>query len=55
MRRRSENIDLDNLIVVGAELISDKAPKTTVGKVLRWLKKIVRLKTLLNIKISKTP
>lgn len=52
MRRRAEKIDIDNLIVIGAELISDEKPKTRVGRILRWIKKIVRLKSSLGIKIK---
>ena len=52
MRRRAEKIDMDNLIVIGAELISDSEPKTRVGRWLRVLKKIIKLKGLLNIKIK---
>lgn len=52
MRRKSKNIDLDNLIVIGAEFISDSKPKTLAGKILRWVKKLVKLKTMLGIKIK---
>ena len=52
MRRRSEKIDIDNLIVAGAEFISDEPPKTLAGKILRWVKKLVRLKTAIGIKIK---
>ena len=45
-------MDIDKILVSGAELISDTPPKTTAGKVLRWIKKIIKLKTLLNIKIK---
>ena len=47
-----QNIDIDNIITVGAELISDTPPKTTAGKVLRWIKRIIKVKTMLNIKIK---
>jgi len=46
------DINIDEIINVSAELISDTPPKTTAGKVLRWLKKIIKLKTMLNIKIK---
>ena len=52
MRRRAENIDLDNLIVIGAEFISDSKPKTLAGKILRWIKKLVKIKTMLGVKIK---
>ena len=52
MRRRKEEIDIDNLIVIGAEFISDEKPKTVVGKILRWIKKIVQIKSALGIKIK---
>ena len=53
MRRRAEKIDIDNLIVVGAEFISDEKPKTLAGKILRIIKKIVSIKSILNIKINR--
>jgi len=52
MRRKAEKIDIDNLIVVGAEFISDEPPKTIWGKILRVVKKLVRLKTAIGIKIK---
>lgn len=52
MRRKAVDIDIENLIVVGAEFISDTEPKTLVGKILRWVKKIVRLKSAIGLKIK---
>ena len=49
---KKEQIDIDNLIAVGAEFISDSKPKTFVGKVLRVIKKLAKLKILLGIKIK---
>ena len=47
-----QNINIDEIINASAELISDKPPTTTAGKILRWIKKIVRLKKLIGIKIN---
>lgn len=52
MRRRSENIDIDNLIVIGAELIPNPPPKTFFGHVRYWLIKIVKIKKTLGIKVK---
>jgi len=49
---KKQDINIDEIITVGAELISDSEPKTTAGKVLRWIKKIVRFKNLFGIKIK---
>ncbi len=50
--KESKKIDIDDLLVVGAELISDKPATTTAGRILRWFKKIIKVKTMLNIKIK---
>jgi len=50
--KKQEDINIDEIITVGAELISDEPPKTIAGKVLRWIKKIVRLKNVIGIKIK---
>jgi len=47
-----QNINIDQVLEVGAELISDSKPKTTAGKILRFIKKIIKIKSLLNIKIK---
>ena len=47
-----QNINVDEILTVGAELISDTPPKTTAGKILRFIKKIIKIKSLLNIKIK---
>ena len=52
MRRRAEKIDIDNLIVIGSEFISDKPPKTLAGRILRVIKKLAKIKLLLGIKIK---
>ena len=52
MRRRAEQIDIDKLIVIGSELIPNTEPKTTAGKILRWIKKIVKIKNAIGIKIK---
>ena len=49
---KQSNINIDEIITVGAELISDKPPTTTAGKILRWLKRIVKIKNTFNIKIK---
>jgi hypothetical protein len=48
-----QNIPIDEILVIGAELISDSEPKTRAGKVLRWVKKLVKIKTSLGINIKK--
>ena len=47
-----QNINVDEILTVGAELISDTPPKTTAGKILRWVKKIIRIKNMLNVKVK---
>jgi len=47
-----QNINVDEILTVGAELISDTPPKTTAGKILRWVKKIIRIKSMLNVKVK---
>lgn len=49
---KNVKIPVDELITVGVELISDNPPKTIAGKILRWIKKIVRLKNVVGIKIK---
>ena len=52
MKDTKEQIDPNILIDVGVSLISDKPPKTLVGRILRWLKKINTLRNGLNVKIK---
>ena len=47
-----QNINIDQVLEVGAELISDTPPKTTAGKILRCIKKIIKIKSLLKLKIK---
>ena len=46
-------IPIDKIIEAGGELISDSEPKTRAGRWLRWIKKVIRLKSDLNIRIQK--
>ena len=52
MKDTKEQIDPNILIDVGVSLISDKPPKTLVGRILRWVKKINLLRNGLNVKIK---
>ena len=52
MKDKKEQIDPNILIDVGVSLISDKPPTTLVGKILRWVKKINKLRNGLSIKIK---
>ena len=52
MKDAKEQIDPNILIDVGVSLISDKPPKTLVGRILRWIKKINTLRNGLNVKIK---
>jgi len=47
-----QKIDIDQIITVGGELISDSPPKTKVGRILRWIKKVIQIKKVLGIKIK---
>jgi len=47
-----EQIDPNVIIDVASELISDKEPTTRVGRWLRWVKKINRLRNNLGVKIK---
>ena len=49
---KNEQIDPNILIDVGVSLISDKPATTLVGKILRWIKKINKLRNGLNVKIK---
>ena len=52
MKDKKEQIDPNILIDVGVSLISDKPATTLVGKILRWIKKINKLRNGLSIKIK---
>ena len=52
MKKEKEQIDPNILIDVGVSLISDKPPTTLVGRILRWIKKINKLRNGLNVKIK---
>ena len=52
MKDKKEQIDPNILIDAGVSLISDKPPKTLVGRILRWIKKINTLRNGLNVKIK---
>ena len=52
MDDKKDQIDPNILIDVGVSLISDKPPKTLVGRILRWIKKINTLRNGLNVKIK---
>ena len=52
MKDKKDQIDPNILIDVGVSLISDKPPKTLVGRILRWIKKINTLRNGLNVKIK---
>jgi hypothetical protein len=48
-----EKIDPNLVLDIATELISDKAPTTLVGRILRWIKRLNKLKNNLGIKIKK--
>lgn len=50
---QGKQIDPNLIIDVATRLISDKPPTTIVGRILRWIKKINKLKNNLGIKIKK--
>ena len=47
-----EQIDPNILVDLAASVISDKPPTTLVGRILRWIKKINKLRNGLSIKIK---
>ena len=53
MKDKKEQIDPNILIDVGVSLISDKPATTLVGRILRWIKKINRVRNGLGIDIKK--
>ena len=52
MKDKKEQIDPNILVDLAASVISDKPPKTLVGRILRWIKKINTLRNGLNVKIK---
>ena len=53
MKDKKEQIDPNILIDVGVSLISDKPATTLAGRILRWIKKINRVRNGLGIDIKK--
>jgi len=51
---KKQNIDPDILVDVAVSVISDKPPKTLVGRILRWIKRINKIRNGLGIEIKKT-
>jgi hypothetical protein len=49
---KNQQIDPNIIIDVATELISDKPPTTIVGRVLRWIKRLNKVKNDLGIKIK---
>ena len=52
MKDKKDQIDPNILVDLAASVISDKPPTTLVGKILRWIKKINKLRNGLSIKIK---
>lgn len=52
---RKQKLPLDEIISAGGSLISDKPPKTLVGRILRVLKRLITFKDTVNIRINKRP
>ena len=52
MKDKKEQIDPNILVDLAASVISDKPPTTLVGRILRWIKKINKLRNGLSIKIK---
>jgi hypothetical protein len=50
---KQKQIDPNLIIDVATGLISDKPPKKLVGRILRWIKGINKVKNDLGIKIKK--
>lgn len=48
-----EQIDPNLVIDIAAELIPDTPPKTLAGRILRWIKRINRVRNGLGIDIKK--
>ena len=52
MKDKKDQIDPNILVDLAASVISDKPPTTLVGRILRWIKKINKLRNGLSIKIK---
>ena len=50
---KNQQIDPNIIIDVATELISNKPPTTVVGRILRWIKRLNKVKNDLGIKIKK--
>jgi hypothetical protein len=50
---KQQQIDPNIIIDVATELISDKPPTTIAGRILRWIKRLNKVKNDLGIKIKK--
>jgi len=48
----AKQIDPNLIIDVAVSVISDKPPKTLVGRILRWIKKINQLRNGIGVKIK---
>ena len=48
-----KKINIDQALEIGANLISDSVPKTKAGVFLRWVKKLIKIKSNLGINIKK--
>ena len=47
-----EQIDPNLVVDIATELIPDTPPKTLAGRILRWIKKINRLRNGVGVKIK---
>jgi hypothetical protein len=50
---KNQQIDPNIIIDVATELISDKPPTTIAGRILRWIKRLNKVKNDLGIKLKK--
>lgn len=53
--KKQIKLPVDELITIGGELISDKPPTNFLGRVFRFIKKLIKAKDALNIEIDKRP
>ena len=53
MKDKKEQIDPNILVDLATSVISDKPPTTLAGRILRWIKKINRVRNSLGIDIKK--
>lgn len=49
---KKEKIDPNLIIDIAASVISDKPPKTLAGRILRWIKKLNKLRNSAGIRIK---